>query len=405
MIETAFIFLISFATFLTAFTILADILLLLFWKFNFRSYWSEDRSGQTKVHPELEPILPPQLKETPEVAVLLAVRNEEALLPSCLESLLASTYPAEKLSIWIGNDASEDQTLAIAQAFQKKDARVHIVDVRDQAGQARAKANVLAHLEQAVAQAANPPKLLLVTDADVQVQTHWVAGMVRSWQAQPKKKEIGVVTGITLVDSNSIWGQLQRIDWMFALGMVKVASDWGMPIATMGNNMMMYQPAYRATGGYEHLPFSITEDFQILHEIIRQGYSFRNVIAPQVVAFTQPMTSWSELLQQRRRWMYGAVKLPWPIVNVLFLQAMFFPLIILLLFYQPLLGLGLWIGKIMMQSLFITQVERKLNLSRKYRNRLYRYLLLYDLYAAILTPLTVGIYLLPIKTNWKGRKY
>ena len=395
------------AIILAASTILADVLLLLFWKFNFRSYWTEDMRNNSpqQVHPELAPMLPPTLKEATKVAVLLAVRNEEALLPACLDSLLASAYPADKLHIWVGNDASEDQTLTIAKAYQKKDARVHVVDVKTRAGQAKAKANVLAHLVQAVEQDSDPPKLMLITDADIQVQPHWVGGMVQSWQAQPKKQEIGVVTGITLVDSSTVWGQLQRIDWLFALGMVKVASDWGMPIATMGNNMMMYQPAYRSSGGYEHLPFSITEDFQILHEITRRGYGFRNVVSPQVIAFTQPMTSWSELLQQRKRWMYGAVRLPLPIVSILIVQALFFPLIIFLLFYQPLVGLSLWIGKWLMQSLFIIQVERKLKLSEKYRKKLFRYFILYDLYAAVLTPLTIGVYLLPIQTRWKGRKY
>lgn len=391
---------------LAASTILADVLLLLFWKFNFRAYSSENTNRERQqVHPELTPILPPELQNTPKVAVLLAVRNEEALLPACLESLLASAYPADKLHIWIGNDASEDHTLQIARTYQQKDARIHIVDVSTQAGQARAKANVLAQLVQAVEQEADPPKLMLVTDADVQVQPYWVGGMVQSWQALPKKQEIGVVTGITLVDGENPWGQLQRIDWIFALGMVKVASDWGLPIATMGNNMMMYRAAYRATGGYEHLPFSITEDFQMLHEISSRGYSFRNVVAPQVVAFTQPMSSWGELLQQRKRWMHGAIKLPLPIVSILFLQALFFPLVIFLLFYQPLPGWVLWLGKIVMQSLFIIQVERKLSLSKKHRQKLYRYLLLYDVYTAVLTLLTLGIYLLPVKTRWKGRRY
>lgn len=391
---------------LAASTIAADILLLLFWKLNFRSYWSNHTSDKAqKVHPELAAMFLPELQEIPQVAILLAVRNEETVLADCLDSLLASAYPADKLTIWVGNDASEDQTLAIAKTYQEKDARVRLIDVTTQAGEAKAKANVLAHLVQAAEQAGDPPKLLLITDADMQVQPHWVAGMVCNWQAQPKKQQIGVVTGITLVDCSTAWGQLQRIDWLFALGMVKVATDWGMPIATMGNNMMMYQPAYRATGGYEHLPFSITEDFQILHEIVEQGYGFRNVVAPQVVAFTQPMASWRELLQQRKRWMYGAVKLPLPIVSLLFLQAMFFPLIILLLFYQPLLGLSLWIIKGVMQSLFIIQVERKLTLSKKYREKLYRYLLVYDVYAAILTLLTLMVYLLPIQTKWKGRKY
>ncbi len=397
---------INIAAVLASFTVIADVLLLLFWKFNFHTYFAKAKSKNLRqVHPELAPMPAPQLLETPEVAVLLAVRNEEAFLAACLDSLLASDYPADKLSIWIGNDASEDQTLTIAQTYQKKDARVRVLDIKGQAGQARAKANVLAQLVQAVECNAAPPKIMLVTDADMQVQAHWIAGMVQHWQAQPKNKEVGVVTGITLVDGRSSWGQLQRIDWLFALGMVKVASDWGMPIATMGNNMMMYQPAYRATGGYEHLSFSITEDFQILHEITGKGYGFRNVVAPQVVAFTQPMHSWSELLQQRKRWMYGAVKLPLPLVGILFLQALFFPLILFLLFSHPVFGLGLWVTKIIFQSLFIAQVVRKLKLSEKHSNKLYRYLLPYDLYATVLTFLTIGIYLLPIRTKWKGRNY
>lgn len=386
-------------------TVVADILLLFFWRFNFHSYGVTEKDQAFQTHPELLPMHRPDLSAYPKVAVLLAVRNEEALLASCLESLLASDYPVDKLEIWIGNDASEDETLTIAQAYASKDSRVHCIDIKKQAGEAKAKANVLAQLVMAVDQRTEPPQLLLVTDADMQVQSNWIRGMVQSWQAQPKKKEIGVVTGITLVDSSTPWGQLQRIDWLFALGMVKVASDWGMPIATMGNNMMMDRQAYRATGGYENLPFSITEDFQILHQITSKGYGFRNVVASQVVAFTQPMTSWNELLQQRKRWMHGAIRLPLPILSILFLQALFFPLIIFLLFFHPFFGLGLWLCKAVLQSFFILAVEAKLRLSKKYRNKLTRYLMLYDLYAAILTLLTLSVYFLPIKTRWKGRKY
>lgn len=391
---------------MAAFTIVADLLLLFFWRFNFRSYeGNENQQAYTKTHSELLPMLRPELVEYPKVAVLLAVRNEEKLLPSCLDSLLASDYPADKLSIWIGNDASEDETLAIARAYQKKESRVLLIDIKARVGEAKAKANVVAQLVLAVEQQTDPPQLLLVTDADMQVQPNWIRGMVRSWQALPKKKEVGVVTGITLVDSSTVWGQLQRIDWLFALGMVKVASDWGMPIATMGNNKMMYLPAYRATGGYENLPFSITEDFQILHQITSNGYGFRNVVASQVVAFTQPMTSWSELLQQRKRWMHGAIRLPLHILGILFLQALFFPLVIILLFFHPLATLGLWLLKGCLQGLFILAVERKLRLSKKPKKKLIRYLALYDLYAAVLTLLTLAIYFLPIKTRWKGRKY
>jgi len=387
---------------LTSLTIVADVLLLFFWAFNFHTYSS--KASESKVlHHELQAIPKPLLEEVPHVAVLLAVRNEEVLLPSCLEHLLASDYLS--FSIWIGNDDSEDNTLKVAKDFSKKDPRVKVINITKKVGQAKAKANVIAQLVAAANSSEEAPDLLLVTDADVQVQPYWMRGMVQSWQAKPKTKEIGVVTGITLVDGKSSWGELQRIDWLFALGMVKVASDWGMPIATMGNNMMMYRPAYYASGGYEKLPFSITEDFQILHEITGKGFSFRNVVDSKVIAFTQPMRTWQELLQQRRRWMHGAIRLPLSIVSILFLQALFFPLILFLLFAHPLLGVGMWLSKVALQSIFIMQVERKLKLSKKFRSRLARYLFLYELYAGILTILTIVIYLLPLKTSWKGRQY
>jgi cellulose synthase/poly-beta-1,6-N-acetylglucosamine synthase-like glycosyltransferase len=393
-------------TFLAAATVLADLLLILFWKFNFRSYFqSSAQQPRQEVHPELCPMSRPRLEQYPAVAVLLAVRNEEKLLPACLNSLLSTDYPMEKLTIWIGNDASEDHTADIAKKFAQQYHNIQLIEVKQRLGDAKAKANVLAHLVKAVEASDSSPELLLVTDADVQVQPYWIGGMVQHWQARPKVREVGIVTGITLVDSHTTWGQLQRIDWLFALGMVKVASDWGMPIATMGNNQLLYHPAYRKTGGYENLPFSITEDFQMLQEIAQKGFEHRNVVAPQVVAFTQPMTSWSELLQQRRRWMHGAIRLPWSIVSILFIQALFYPALILLFTYSFTTALGLWLLKVAVQSFFIAAVEKKLALQLKYRQQLYRYLLLYDLYAAVLTILTILIYYLPVQTRWKGRKY
>jgi len=393
-------------TFVATATILADLLLIFNWKFGFQKFIRPTDLGLPKdVHPELQPIFKPVLADTPPVAILLAVRNEEDLLPHCLDSLLASDYPEDKFTVWIGNDDSEDRTLDIARDYAKKYKQVRVVDVRYRMADARAKANVLAHLVRAVEAHKPTATQLLVTDADMQVQPYWVRSMVQHGLATSGDKEVGVVTGITLVDGSSPWGQLQRIDWVFALGMVKVASDWGMPIATMGNNQLLSHNAYRKTGGYEALPFSITEDFQMLQEISKHGYAHRNIVASQVTAFTQPMKSWGELLQQRRRWMHGAIRLPWTIVSILFLQALFYPILMVLFFFAPMIALGLWGLKIIIQSFFISQVAQKIGLRKKQMRRLHRYLPLYDVYSAVLTILTIAVYFLPIKTRWKGRAY
>lgn len=394
-------------TVLTGITLIADLLMIVFWLINFKEFNTTSDTNPTvvKTHPEFLPLPTPELKAYPRVAVLLAIRNEENNLASCLGHLLAQDYPSDKICIWIGNDASNDHTLAIAQSYAAKDSRIQVVDIKGNMGEAKAKANVLAFLAQANKNAEHTADFLLITDADTRAPRHWIRGMLQSWQTAPIHQNIGIVTGITIVQNDSGWAQLQRIDWLFALGMVKIVSDLGSPTATLGNNMMITRQAYEATGGYGSLPFSITEDFQILQEITKRGFGFRNVINQYVATFTLPMLSFTELLQQRKRWMHGAIRLPWPIVTLLFLQALFYPLIIILAFSHPGIAFFIFIGKTLAQSLFIALVTEKLKLKWPAKLRLYTFLLPYDLYAAIITISTVLYYYLPFKTQWKGRTF
>lgn len=392
---------------LTGITLVADLLLILLWLTNFRQFNTTpiSNNGIEKIYPEFLPLPAPELSIYPRVAILLAARNEEGNLARCLDHLLAQDYPSDKICIWIGNDGSTDNTLAIAQSYAAKNKHIRVVDVRYNIGEAQAKANVVAHLVQANKQAEDTADFLLITDADTRAPRYWIRGMLQSWQITPSNQNVGIVTGVTLVLNHNVWAQLQRIDWLFALGMVKIVSDLRAPTATMGNNMMITRQAYEATGGYECLPFSITEDFQILQEITKRGFGFRNVIDQYVATFTLPMPSFGELLQQRKRWIHGAIQLPWPIVTLLFLQALFYPLIIMLASSNLKAALFIWIGKILAQSFFIILVARKLKLSWHTKLHLYIFLLPYDLYAAIITIASILYYYSPFKTKWKGRTF
>ncbi len=393
---------------LTGIVVWAEVLLIIFWLGNFRSYHTITTGADhvaRATHAEFVPLAPPVLQEHPPVAILLAVRNEAQNLTACLNHLLAQDYPPEKITIWIGNDASTDNTLAIAQGFAAKEDRIRVIDIQHNLSAARAKANVIAHLAQANAGAEHPADFLLVTDADIRTPSHWIQGMLHSWQISPCTKKTGIITGVTLVQKENLWAVMQRLDWLFALGMVKITSDLGIPTATLGNNMMMTREAYEATGGYESLPFSITEDFQILQEITRRGYGFRNVIHQQVAVFTLPMVRVVDLLQQRKRWMHGAIRLPWPIVTLLFLQALFFPFTIVLAWWVPFTALLIYIVKVLLQSFFIVLVIEKIKFRPLEKITMYIHLFFYDLYAAVIGFLTIFYYYLPFKTLWKNRSF
>lgn len=392
---------------LASITLITDLLLIIFWLFNFKRFNPAVRSKQclTASHPEFLALPAPELEYYPRVAILVAVRNEEKNIARCLECLLAQDYPSDKLCIWVGNDASSDRTLTIARSYEVKEKSVRVIDIHGHLGAARAKANAVAHLAQANAKSESPADFLLVTDADVNAPPHWIRGMLQSWQTAPGHQKMGIITGITLVQDLHLWARLQRIDWLFALGMVKIVSDLDAPTATMGSNMLMTRQAYQATGGYESLPFSITEDFQILQEITARGFGFRNAVDQRVAVFTLPMPDFSELLQQRKRWMHGAIRLPWPIVTLLFLQALFYPIVISMAFFAFKPAFLIFTGKALVQSLFVVLVIRKLKLRKTVRLRMYACLLLYDFYSAAIAIATIIYYFLPVKTIWKGRSF
>ncbi len=367
--------------------VVINLLLILCWQFNFRR--CEHFSAT----------------EYPRIAVLLAVRNEAHYLPSCLDHLLAMDYPRDRLRIWVGNDMSEDDTLAIAQHYARQDSRIRVVDITGTLGEARAKANAIAHLTQANAQSNQPADMLLITDADVHVSPGWARGMLGCWQAGVSTRPVGIVTGMTVVDGQGAWEVWQRIDWLLALGMVKVASDLKIPVATLGNNMLLHRTAYEATGGYETLPFSITEDFQILHQTVAHGYHFRNSMDPDTLVMTQPMPTLRSLLQQRKRWTHGALRLPWYLVAILLLQALFYPLALYVAIQAPLLAFGLWITKTISQLFFVFLILNKLRFSSILRRQTLRHLVAFELYSSLLSLASLLYYLIPTQVVWKGRQF
>ena len=367
--------------------VLINLLLTVFWLVNFRSF---DR---------------PLPAELPRVAVLLAVRNESRYLPSCLDHLLKLDYPPDRLCLWVGNDMSDDDTLAIAQRYAEQNDHLRVINITSTMGEARAKANAIAHLVRASAQSDAPADVLLITDADVHVPPGWAKGMVRHWLAAPSTPPVGIVTGVTVVAGRSAWKVWQRIDSLFALGMVKVASDLGIPVATLGNNMLLYRPAYEATGGYETLPFSITEDFQILHQTVAHGYRSRNIVDAGARVMTQPMPSLGQLLEQRKRWTSGALQLPIYLVGILLVQALFYPLLAYVAIQTTTLAAGLWVAKAVSQLLFLFLVIRKLQLPKSLYRSTLRHLPTFELYSSLLSLVSLLYYLIPIHIVWKGRSF
>jgi cellulose synthase/poly-beta-1,6-N-acetylglucosamine synthase-like glycosyltransferase len=330
----------------------------------------------------------------PRVSVLIAARNEEAALPRCLASVRALDYPAHLLEVLVGDDASTDRTRAVAEAAMQSFAgKFAVFPITENLGHARGKANVLAHLAHHAS-----TEYYFITDADIALPPTWVATMLA--HAAPR---VGTVTGLTVVQGAGALAGWQGIDWLLSLATAQVATDAGQPMTAMGNNMLVTRAAYRATGGYEALPFSVTEDFALFEAVNAQGYGFRQVFEPGVRATSLPMPSWAALLRQRLRWMRGLDALPRRVQAALVLfSGYWLALPVLLVAGRPLWALAALALKIAAQALMLRVATRRAGLPMPGAALVVGY----EFFAlALITHASLSRLFGPRGVDWKGRRY
>ena len=329
--------------------------------------------------------------EWPRVSILVPARNEEVYLPACLQSLEKLDYPENLLQFVIADDQSEDNTLYIIKEWVTKgENRVLVAVDSPQSKPINGKANALSQM----ARLANG-ELLLFTDADCTVNPVWVKEMIGAY-----RKEAGLVTGITAVRSASLFPSMQSLDWWLTLGMIKCTSDLVGSVTAMGNNMLVSKEAYLKVGGFENLPFSVTEDFALAQALIEKGFRPVHQVSPKSLVMTKGERTFLELLKQRKRWMKGAMSLPWYWILLLALQCGFFPAIIYLLIYDVYLGIGAWVIKIFVQSLFINGFAGRTGIRISGSH-----LLLFEFYYLMVSWCTIVYYFWPSSINWKERHY
>lgn len=330
------------------------------------------------------------LDEYPSVDILIAARDEEHNLSTCLEAIANLDYPIEKINVWVGDDDSSDRTWEIIQGFQSKFTHFNGVQITKQITKGNGKANVLAQLAHM-----SQGDWIFITDADITVPKYWVKSMLSGG----KVPKADLITGTSLVEGKSWLAKIQRLDWLYATSMLKLISDIGVPVSTMGNNMAIKRRVYNQVGGFESLPFSVTEDLE-LFKAVQKNHTTVNLWSEGVLNKSAPQASVIDLLVQRKRWMRGAFELPYQLLAILVIQAVYFFAIIVLLFLNPVAGLVLWISKWLIKFIFqvVTSKKLKENIS------------IFDSFVAEVFSMAFSMasllhYFWPGKIYWKGRAY
>ena len=327
----------------------------------------------------------------PKVSILLAARNEEQLILRSLASIDALNYPKDSIEILIGNDGSTDKTSELVQDFINDKPNFKLHQVTEILGKGRGKANVLAQLAHKA-----DGEYYFITDVDVKLPANWVLSLLQEFT-----DDVGLVSGTTKCERGGLFATLQSIDWLHFMGYIKAFANIGIGCTTVGNNMAVRAEAYWETGGYEHIDFSITEDYKLFKEVTSRGWGWRTILSPDSLGLAWYIPSVKEMLHQRKRWLIGARELPMNWKAMIILYGLFIPALIALVYVNPLWAGYMWFSKFLVQSTFIFFLCRKID-KRPFS---FFYLLVYECYVLLNTGATALFYWLPIESVWKGRKY
>lgn len=341
-----------------------------------------------------QPAAYPPSRVYPTISILVAARNEEDNILNCLTHLDALDYPKDKIEILIGNDHSDDATQQIAEKFIAGKPHFRLLNLQgDEHPQTRGKARVLAVLGEAA-----KGDILLITDADITVNSQWAKGMVAALESTGA----GMVAGITNICGKKLFARFQQVDWLYFMGIFYTFSDIGKPLSAVGNNMAVLRKAYDATGGYVKIPFSITEDYALFKAVRSQGYTTVQLMNTDTLLESQPMNDLQGLIKQRKRWLVGGWDLPLVFRAMIFVFGAWYVALPLFLF-TPFIkeALILLLAKLIIQWLQLLRIGKCLNLNIKTSAAVY----LYDFYLFVMIPLTSIAFFLPGNKVWKGRRF
>ena len=106
----------------------------------------------------------------PSATVIVAARDEEDNILTCLESLDKIEYPEEKLEIIIVDDNSTDRTGEIIADFIAHKPKFKCIKPKREIGELKGKTNAIANAVEV-----SSGEIILTTDADCTVFPGWVS--------------------------------------------------------------------------------------------------------------------------------------------------------------------------------------------------------------------------------------
>ncbi|OHA87202.1 MAG: hypothetical protein A3A96_02610 [Candidatus Zambryskibacteria bacterium RIFCSPLOWO2_01_FULL_39_39] len=238
--------------------------------------------------------------EFPSVSMIVPVWNEETTILKTIFSILKLNYPKDKLSIFIVDDGSTDNTWRVLQVF------AHNKQIKLLRKENGGKYTALNYALEFV-----DSDLVGCLDADSFVHPE----ALRRIATEFDDSEIMAVTpSIKIFEPKGILGLIQKAEYIFGIFLRKVFSNLNAVYITPGPFSIFRRSVFQKIGGYRHA--HNTEDMEIAMRMQKNFMKISNV--SNAFVYTIAPTTFKALYKQRLRWVHGFLK------NAIDYRGMFF---------------------------------------------------------------------------------
>lgn len=240
----------------------------------------------------------------PEITVIIPVYNSEHTLGHCLESVYRSTYPHDRMTVYVVDNGSSDKSYDVFVECQQKYQDMPIWWMRS--GQGKSKALNLALFN-------SNGKYIIHIDSDGIIESTALTRIVNKFEAD---LDIHSMTGSILIDpklveaTDDFFLRLTRRCEMFEYFNAFLAgrnyeSEFGSMYTLSGAFSAFRKSAILKTFLYNSS--TVCEDTHItfqLRELLKQDV----VLCEDALFFVDPIENYNKLYTQRQRWQRGEIE-------------------------------------------------------------------------------------------------
>jgi len=324
------------------------------------------------------------------ISILVPARNEETNIASLLQNLKLQSYPSYEVIVI--DDHSDDNTFTMAEDFVF-DEKIKVLHSN---GNGKKQA-----LSTGIAAASG--KIIVTIDADCAVDVGWLEVINNAFQNDNIKLAFG---GVRIKGNDALFSSLQQLEFSSLIGSGAATAKLGFPTMCNGANLAFRKEIFEEAGGYDdHIHIPSGDDEFLLRKVATmypEGICFLNSKASVVT--TQATETIKDLLHQRIRWA-GKWKYNQSLNSKLLAIFIFvFQLSVIATFILIVAGFAnaflilIWIVKILLELLFLKQVNNFLGNKWKWLNFILLQLI-YPVYVVY-----IGLISNFKSFEWKGRK-